>query len=217
MAMDKDLLAEALWAINGPVIGPDGVPVPATDGVKAYADGFISMLKAGIVAHLPGTVLGSAPPGSALKGGNAQGGKILALAGPVMAAIAAQGNPIVAAAIALEATAIATYFMAAALVSFTPETIEGTSTETTAPSPGPLTGGKGAGTGLQITGVDGGALAPLLTAATAATGPLRKAHADVLCNHVKTFATVEYTAGTVIGTMTGGQLVGGAGAGGKIS
>ena len=208
MPMEKTVLAAALALANAQA------PTPALD---AYADGFIKMLKAGKVSHLPGTILGSAPPTSELSGGSAQGGKILGLVPSTMASIAGAGNPLVAAALILEATAVSTYFMSAAFVSFTAGTIEGTSTETTVPAPGPLVGGRGAGTGLQITAIDGNSLAPLVAAATLATGPTQAAFYSALCDHVKQLAVVAYTAGTVTGTMTGSALVGGLGGGGQIS
>jgi hypothetical protein len=211
--MDADLLAEQLWAVNGPVLDDKGLPVPPTDAVKAYAAGFIAMLETAIVAHLPGTAVGSAPPGGDLTSGAAEGGKMTLMASPVMAQKASAGNPVVAAQMVIESAAIASYLIASGLVSFLPGSITGQSTETPAPAPGPLVNGEGM-VG-KISGLDGATLANL--AVPPFTGPGKIPHYTALVGHLMTLGEVTYAANTVLGTMTGGALTVGAAAGGLVS
>jgi len=214
--MDSLLLAKQLWDLEGPPVDDKGIPVPPTDGIKAYAKGFVKMIQAGLATHLPGTITGSAPPGGPFAGAKADAGKILAVLGPVMAGEASKGNPTVAPMILLEATALATYIMGAALVSFPAGSITGNSTETTAPSPGPAAGASGAPVG-KISGLTGPAMAQAAFAATGATGPNAAAHYGAMAAFVMANASVEYKVGSVVATCTGGQITLGAGTGGVIS
>ena len=218
MPMVSDLLATELWNLEGPPTDAQGIPLPPSDGIKAYASGFVKMLKAGLVTHLPGTITGSAPPGGPLAGSKAEGGKILALLGLVMAGEASKGNPVVATQIGLEATALATYLMGAALVGLATGGITGNSTEVPppTPAPGPLVGAAGAPVG-KISGLTGAAMAQVVALVTLQTGPKIVEHYSKMAEFVMANAAVEYKVGTVVGGCTGGQLTAGAGTGGIIS
>lgn len=217
MPMKKEVLAQTLWNTLGPPVDGNGKPLPPTDEIKAYAEGYIAMLKAGIVSAIPNTVQGTAPPGGPLSAGEANGSKILALSGSVMAAIVTPVNPVAAAGLKLEADAIGLYIQGAAIVSFQTGAITGQSTETGG-GPGPLVNGAGAPVG-RVSNMDGASMKELVSTATAgvATGPDQEDFYSALVDYTIENATVEFKANTIIGTMSGGQLTLGAGSGGLIT
>ena len=208
MAMDETLLAADIWAINGVVLDGEGKPTPPTDPIKAYAKGFIAMLKAGLVM-LP-LAQGGTGPGAPLSNGLGQGGKIINLLGPVMSGIAGV-DPVVAAQVAAEATAIATYMMASAIVSFLPGSVEGQSTETS-DSGGSLVQGKGSMG--KISGLSGPSMAQVAGGAVGQTGPFIVDQYTVMCNHVMGLAEVSFKPNTITGGAYGSFV--GAGVGGTI-
>jgi hypothetical protein len=222
MSLDDGALAQVLWPHVGATDPKTGAPDPNPSiALKNYAKGYNAMLKAAIVAHaLPGSVIAaSAPPSAPIQGGAASGGKIVTLVAAVMVGIATPGAlPLAVPGLTLEATAIATYLMANAIVAFAAGTIKGTSGAVAGSpgTPGPLTAGSGSGG--VISGLAGGPLAQAVSAVTLQTGPKQVEFYDALVTYTMANAMVAYGPNLVIGVGTPtGQLTVGTAAGGTIS
>ena len=222
MSLDAGALAQALWPHVGANDPQTGAPDPnPTEAIKSYAEGYVAMLKAAVVANaIPGTVLAAAaPPGAPIVSGAATGGKILVALGATMYGPASGGAlPSALAGLLLECTAIASYLMVGALVAFSAGGITGNSTATPPPTttPGPLVAG--AGSGGLISGLDGSLLAKMVAAATLQTGPHQVEFYTALCTYTMSSALVTYPTNTVAGVCTGtGQFTLGLATGGAIT
>jgi len=202
MPLEAQALANQIQSATGQV-----PPAPAQ--LLSYCRGFISVLKAGIVA---------AP----LVSGTTAAGAPLA-AGAIPAAIATlQPTPWLAESGSLgplasaEHTAIVTYVMTGVIV-FPPGTVTGQCTSTPT-SPGPLV--NGAAEGGRFTGLAGAACASAVAGATGGqlAGPDSIKVYDAMMSYVMLSAKVSFPTGTITGVCPpgAGSLIG-TGAGGLIT
>lgn len=176
------------------------------------------MSVSGLVAHLPGTVVGVCPAGGPLSNGAATGGVVSGLVGATLAGLmqVQMGKPFISSQLLGMADAI-TQHLLAGLITFDVGTITGVCGNSPV-SPGPLVG---EGTGGFFVGLSGPALAAL-----AATGisqpyvsPEMLSFCNVLTAYITANAEITYATGTVTGTCPagGGPLALGAGVGGTIT
>lgn len=204
-------LAQVLWDALGPPSDDSG-PLPPSDEIQAYADGYITMLSGGLINHVSGTVNAIGSPGLPVTNGTAIGGLIASIISSIMYDIVSLviiGAP----ELSNENAAIATYLMASGLVNFSSGNIGGTCTATQV-SPGILAGGYGQQG--QITLLVGAALAALLPSMA---GPLQVPFYVALVSYTMDNAEITYIIGTVVGAFVagGGAMTGGLANGGTIA
>ena len=189
-----------------------------SDENLGFAEAIVEHLQTAVVNHLPGSILGIAPPsGGPLTNGEAVPvpGNILLVPADLVAGLSAklgQSTPEIAGI----AEAISEHFLTAG-VQFETGDITGTCTNTPA-SPGALIG---EGTGGKIVFLSG----PILAAEMAdginqpSVSPELLELANAIVDYVGDNAEVSYATGTVTGTAPagGGPIPDGAGTGGTIA
>jgi len=212
MAMDATALAEEIKEAIGQS------PEPTSKKNKEMAKDIVNHLKTAIVNHaIPGSVTGTAgAPGGPLANGAATGGVITLVPADLIGRFVATFGISTPEIIGM-ATAITTHVMTG-LVEFASGTITGTCTHTPL-NPGPLVGG--AGSGGEITGLEGSTLATLMASLMAKPGASEELEkmCTAIVDHISSNAEVTYTSGTVTATCPagGGPIAAGIAAVGTIS
>jgi hypothetical protein len=210
MAMDGTQLAEDIKT----AIGQSAQLT--SDINKNMAKDIVDHIMTGIVSHSPGTVTGTAPSsGGPLTDGAATAGAIVLVAADLTARFVATFGVSTPEIIGM-ATAISTHVMTG-LVEFSSGTITGTCGNTVT-SPGPLVG---EGSGGEVKGLDGSALAILMASSMGKSETTLELEAmcKAIVDHIMDNAEVSYLTGAITGTCSagGGPIAAGAGVGGSIT
>lgn len=199
-----------------------GFPLPVSSQLLGWGDALVSYLQTGIVTHVAGSVMGTAPSGGgALINGTATNGIISGLTGAAFASAVSgsAGYPGISGELQSYCNEIVDHIQTFGLVEFAPGTITGTCTNSSS-SAGGLA--NGAGSGGLITNLDGTALASAIHSSVGypggVSGPLTL-FCNALMNYIMANAEVSYASGTVtaICPSGGGSITNGAGANGIIS
>lgn len=197
-----------------------GFPSPVSTQLVGWGEGVVQHIQsAATVNHA--LVTGDTSPGSPLSNGAAAGGIISGMDGSTMASLvqAGAGYPNVSSELDTFCQQIVSHIQTLGLVEFEAGEITGQCTST-ALSPGPLT--NGAGTGGEISGLDGSILADAIHSAVGYPGGTSSAlvkFCTAITNYIMANAEAIYASGQVTGTCPagGGPLQGGVAAGGTIS
>lgn len=205
--------ADSLAAKIHEALGEKGSP---SKEVKGMAKAIIAELGQGIVTFLPSTVTGNCPPGGPLPDGQASNGLIAGLVGPRLATAMAieMGKGYPTAQLIGMATGITSHLMTG-MVKLSVGSIQGVCGNTPL-SPGPFVG---SGSGGEVVGLDGDALASSMSASLGGspTDKLKK-KAKAIVKYIEENAEVSFLPTTVVGSCPpgGGPLLAGAANAGSI-
>jgi hypothetical protein len=202
--MSADDLAKELFTALDTKDG-DGNTIASTDGAVGFAKGFIAMMKAG---KMLSTVTGGGMPnGVPFPGsvwsfiGTSSKGNFIALVPALMSAEVIKaiptGQPPL---MLLEATAVSTYFMTQANITFAQVTGQCTAVAGPTPAPGVLAAGQADGG--KVVGISGAAMAahvaPLM-GVPVSQGMIKMY--DALCKYVMQNIELSFPVGQVLGTF----------------